>query len=923
MAKSKLGTLIGWVNRESEGAAVALERGDEARGRGDWSSAAEHYRRHLRSRPEAFPIWVQLGHAYKEGGKPVEALAAYEKGLDLNPGDADLLLQLGHAHKVMGDLETAKSFYRRSAEVDGNDDALAELLRIDARSGWRPDATRGSVRTSAIDIIANGCEGVRPTDVSSIIPDANGQGLELTSDDSWVSIKLEGSKYNTSALGFLSIQSSRLDGGEKIAGKLYFDRGHGFEEKYSLRLAGDGGTARIAIVSPASIMQLRWDPDDKPGRVTAPRLTYDPSPAPSEAQLAICGAKPHRAQNAILARIIGIVFSQQTMDYDEACRLTIILSGAGDSVRNIESQIYYKAWLELYETPVDDDYAVIEALTSALKLKPKFSFVMPTYNTPPALLRECMDSMLSQTYYNLEVCVADDNSTDSRVMTILDEYAARDSRVKVCRRSTNGHISAASNSALSLATGDFVVLIDHDDLIVDWALFVIAYYINQRPSSDILYSDEDKIDLEGRRSMPYFKAEFNKFLMYGHNMVSHLGVFRRSLIEAAGGFRLTYEGSQDYDLFLRCYERSADDRIVHIPHVLYHWRLTPGSTAISADQKSYAIVAAQGAINGHFERTGMPFRSVETFAPGNTGIAATREFQTSLTIIIPTRNGLDLLKPCIDSILAAPHEGVEILIVDNGSDDPATLKYLERISDTGLAKIIRDAAPFNFSELNNGAARQATGEILCFLNNDTEVIAPKWLARARALLSLEDVGAVGARLLYPDYSLQHFGVTIGMGDNGVAGVPHTGLSQEDPGYFSKARLIQEFSAVTAACLFVRKTDFDAVGGFEPDLPVAYNDVDLCLKLRGRGLRVVADPEILLIHKESRTRGSDKDGGKRARLDKEGEWMIRRWSREFLFDDPFYSPNHSLRFGDFRLAATPRVSPPWRREAAAKTCSAGI
>jgi GT2 family glycosyltransferase len=454
-------------------------------------------------------------------------------------------------------------------------------------------------------------------------------------------------------------------------------------------------------------------------------------------------------------------------------------------------------------------------------------------------------------------------------------------------------------------------------------LFAIAWYINRTPNADILYSDEDKVDLEGRRSKPYFKAEFNKFLMYGHNMVSHMGVYRLSLVKAAGGFRLTYEGSQDYDLFLRCYERSADDRVIHVPHVLYHWRMTPGSTAISADQKSYAVIAAQGAINGHFERTGMPFRSVETFAPGNTGIAATRDFNTAITIIIPTRNGLHLLRPCVNSILAAPHADVEILIVDNGSDDPDVFKYFSRLTDAGLAKVVRDESPFNFSELNNVAARQAAGDILCFLNNDTEVIAPRWLARARALLSLEDVGAVGARLLYPDCSLQHFGITLGMGDHGVAGMPHGGLHHEDPGYFSKARLIQEFSAVTAACLFVRKADFVDVRGFEPELPVAYNDVDLCLKLRGRGLRVVADPEIVLIHKESRTRGSDRDGEKRARLDRDCEWMIRRWSREFLLDDPYYSPNHSLRFGDFRLAAPPRVPPPWRQGATPVICAAQV
>ena len=350
---------------------------------------------------------------------------------------------------------------------------------------------------------------------------------------------------------------------------------------------------------------------------------------------------------------------------------------------------------------------------------------------------------------------------------------------------------------------------------------------------------------------------------------------------------------------------------MHIPHVLYHWRTTPGSTSISPDQKGYAIVAAELAINGHFERTGMPLRSGEGFAPGCTGVRPARTFDTRVSIIIPTRNGLDVLEPCIASILATIPEHVEILIVDNGSDDAATLAYIDTMVAEGVVRVLRYDEPFNFSLINNFAAEHATGELLCFLNNDTEILSGDWLGRARALLSLDEVGIVGARLLSPDRKLPHFGIVLGMGDHGVAGTPHGGIPADDPGYFGKARLMQEFSAVTAACLFIRRSDFLNVSGFEPELRIAYNDVDLCLKIRALGLKIVGDPEILLIHKESRTRGSDKQGEHAARLAQESAWMHERWS-DMIENDPFYSPNLTLDRADFAPAVPPRVLLPWKQ-----------
>lgn len=331
---------------------------------------------------------------------------------------------------------------------------------------------------------------------------------------------------------------------------------------------------------------------------------------------------------------------------------------------------------------------------------------------------------------------------------------------------------------------------------------------------------------------------------------------------------------------------------------------------MSADQKSYAVIAAQNAINGHFERTGMPLRSIDGFAPGCTGVRPSRLFDTPVSIIIPTRNGLDLLQPCVESIFARDSGNVEVIIVDNGSDDPDTLAYFAELASRDDVRILRDPGEFNFSRINNMAAAEARGEILCFLNNDTEVLSADWLNRARAFLSLDEVGMVGARLLFPDGTLQHFGIALGMGEHRIAGIPHLGMDATLPGYFGKARLLQEVSAVTAACMFIRKSEFTAVGGFDEELRVAYNDVDLCLKIRALGKKILADPDITLIHKESRTRGSDKHGARAKRLDEEAGWMRRRWAQE-LDNDPYYSPNIDLGRVDFAYAATPRQPWPWQ------------
>lgn len=878
--------------------------GDAARDRRDWKAAADHYRAHLAEQPDDHAIRVQLGHMLKEAGSHQGALAEYDRVRAATPDDADLLLNIGHLMKLMGDRSAAEVHYRASLALDGNPAARDELGRMLAHvpSAHVPDAAAPAGQRALLDGLVARTQGLLPIAASGINAEPGGV-LTGTGDDPWIEFELAPSAFGDTRLGELAIDLDLPPGAPSLRGHVYLDYGAGFEERRVIPLDTDGEPLRLLVAMPALVRRLRWDPDIRPSSFVLRRIAFVPAPSRGEAEAALRAHSPTPVHVDAIPDVLDRLFD------------TVPDPAAATAVQrqlppHFDPGHLYDYWRRQFVDPTPDDYRRIAAMTQEMAVRPRFSFVMPVYNPPVALLRDCIEAMLGQTWPDIELCIADDASPDPAIGPLLREYAARDARVKLVTRPRNGHISAASNSALALASGDFIVLVDHDDLVPDYALFVVAYWINRFPDADILFSDEDKIDVDGNRHSPYFKGNFNKFLMFGHNMVSHLGVYRRTLVEALGGFRQGLEGSQDYDLFLRCCERTDEARIIHIPHVLYHWRTVAGSTAISHDQKSYAVIAAEAAINGHFERTGTPLRSRPGYAPGLCAIGQVAERDAAVTVIVPTRDQVALLAPCVASVLAASDGRFEVLVFDNGSTDPATLDWLARAGDDQRVRVVRDDMPFNFSALNNRAARAATGEILCFLNNDTEVESAGWLARARALLALDEVGVVGARLFYPDGHLQHFGIATGMMDHRVAGSPHLGLPRGAHGYFGKAGLIQEFSAVTAACMFVRREQFLALGGFGEELAVAYNDVDLCLRYRRHGLRVLCDPEIALIHKESRSRGSDADGANRARLDREAALMRERWGAT-LDCDPFWSPNHALDRPDFALAYPPRVPMPWR------------
>jgi glycosyltransferase involved in cell wall biosynthesis len=573
----------------------------------------------------------------------------------------------------------------------------------------------------------------------------------------------------------------------------------------------------------------------------------------------------------------------------------------------------YEKWIEVYDRLTPERLRAQAEESARLPRRPLISVLVPVYNTPECWLVKAVESVRNQSYPHWELCLADDASPQPHVRPLLERFAREDARIKVAFREKNGHISACSNSALELATGEFTALLDHDDELTPHALFEVASLLNAHPDTDYVYSDEDKIDEDGRRHEPYFKPDYLPDLFLAQNYTSHLSVYRTALVREVGGFRAGYEGSQDWDLALRVVDRSAPERIRHIPKVLYHWRAIPGSTALLISEKNYPLEAARRALTDHFARLKQPV-SLE-HVPGDHWrvIHPLPSPPPPVTLVIPTRNGLKFLQRCVDSILdKTAYPAFEVLVMDNGSDDPATLAYLKQLSDGThpllrpghTARVLRHDAPFNYSVINNRGVREARGEVVGLLNNDLEVINPGWLAEMVAQAVRPGIGCVGAMLYYPNDTIQHAGVVVGLG--GVAGHAFRDFPRGSHGKFNRARLVQNYSAVTAACLLVRKSTYEQVGGLdEKELAVAFNDIDFCLKVQAAGYRNLWTPFAEFYHHESATRGPDDNPEKAERFRREVETMLLRWGPA-LTNDPAYNPNLTLELNDFSLAVPPRI-----------------
>ena len=573
----------------------------------------------------------------------------------------------------------------------------------------------------------------------------------------------------------------------------------------------------------------------------------------------------------------------------------------------------YHDWIAQYATLTDGDRAKIRAHVGRMPARPLISVLLPVYNPYPDFLDQAIQSVRDQLYPYWELCIADDASTNRKIRQVIERHRQSDARIKVEYRETNGHICHATNSALAHATGEFIALLDHDDLLADHALYWIAAELERHPDADVLYTDSDMIDDSNERHAPYFKSDFNLELILGHNMVSHLGVYRRSLVQRLGGMRVGLEGSQDYDLLLRTLATSTTGRVRHIPAVLYHWRRSDDAPSYSATALDRCIRAAGAAVHDFLDTRGV--------AADVARAPQSPQFQRivyrlpdplpKVSVIIPTRNRADLLARCVDGVLGATdYPALDVTIVDNDSDEPQALALLGELAKQDRVRIIRHPGAFNFAAINNHAVAETDGAVLAFLNNDIEITQMDWLREMASRALQPDVGAVGAKLYYPDGTIQHAGIVTGLGAERIAGHSYTEAPRDLTGSFGDLLLARDVSAVTAACMVIRRSVFLAAGGFdEANLAVSYNDVDLCLRLRERGYRNVVTPFAELTHWESASRGADDRPQQRARQRREAEYMRARWG-EALLRDPYFSPNFSLDSAVPDFARPPRVARPW-------------
>ena len=569
----------------------------------------------------------------------------------------------------------------------------------------------------------------------------------------------------------------------------------------------------------------------------------------------------------------------------------------------------YLGWVNTYDRITRKEIAAMKKMIAAMNYKPLISVITPVYNPDIKYFRMAIESVMKQAYDNWELCLADDASTDPEVRKVLEEYAQADKRIKVAYRKINGHISDASNSAIEIASGDYFLLLDQDDEIPEHAMFMVAQALNENKDIALLYSDEDKIDIHGHRHGAYFKSDWNYDLFCGHNMISHLGVYKAAIVRKIGGFRKGYEGSQDYDLAHRFIEQIKPEQIRHLPHILYHWRTLPGSTSFSMDSKNYAFDAALRSLEDHLTRTQQKGKVI--VAP-NFGYRVKRDTPQAaplVSIIIPFKDKIDYLERCLNSIFEkTTYKNYELILVNNASKEQSTKQYLSELVRTHKnIQILDYPGEFNYSAMNNRAVDMARGVIVGLLNNDIEVINEDWLTEIVSQVNRKDAGAVGAKLYFPNDTIQHAGIVLGI--HVVGNHIHKLFERNHAGYLNKLQLIQDFSALTGACLFVKKAIYLEVGGLdEKNLKVAYNDVDFCLKLREKGYLNIWTPFAELYHHESVSRGKDTDAHNQ-RFESEINYMYKRWGA-IIENDPYYNPNLSNQSVEFRMAVPPRRNYPW-------------
>lgn len=530
------------------------------------------------------------------------------------------------------------------------------------------------------------------------------------------------------------------------------------------------------------------------------------------------------------------------------------------------------------------------------KRKPLISIVVPVYNTPQVFLRQMIESVQNQSYSEWELCIGNASPENKEMKKILEEYK-NDARIKEVEIPENKGISQNTNRAMEIASGELIGLLDHDDLLAPNALYEIAKAVNEHLDVEVIYTDEDKVTTDLKEHFqPHLKPDFNLDLLRSNNYICHFFVASRDLIKRVGGFRPEFNGAQDYDLILRCTEQAK--QIVHIPKILYHWRVHKASTADNPASKMYAFDAGKRAIEEHLVRCRTKGTVQHTKDLGFYRVKYEICGEPLVSIIIPNKDQSEALKKCLDSIREkTSYRNYEIIIVENNSEEPETFAFYKKIAGEKI-KVVTWEGEFNYSVINNFGVRHARGDYLLLLNNDVEIINGDWLTEMLSHCQRKEVGIVGAKLYYPDNTIQHAGIIIGIG--GVAGSVFVGLPRAFSGYLHKASIQLDLSAVTAACMLVKRSVFEQVGGLEEKLKVAFNDVDFCLRVREKGYLVVYDPYAELYHYESKTRGAEDTKEKIRRFQTEIEYMRSHWIGLLKKGDPYYNCNLSLTKWDYSL-----------------------
>lgn len=565
-------------------------------------------------------------------------------------------------------------------------------------------------------------------------------------------------------------------------------------------------------------------------------------------------------------------------------------------------EVPYGPWYEAY---VPDEAALEKQRHHHFEYSPLISVAVPAYRTPEKFLAQMIDSLLAQTYGNWELCIANGSPEDSAMKKVLEEYTKKDSRIRVSELTENKGIAGNTNAALEMAQGEFVGLLDHDDLLAPNALYEIVRALDEDRNLDAVYTDEDKVTTElDEHFQPHLKPDFNLDLLRSNNYICHFFVVRRSIVQKVGGFCQEFDGAQDHDFIFRCIETA--EKVGHIPEILYHWRTHKASTADNPASKMYAFDAGKRAIEAHLKRTGTEGIVSHTPDLGFFRVKYPVQGQPLVSVIIPNKDEKETLKACIDSIREkTEYPNYEIIIVENNSTTDEIFQYYKELSQDPRIRLLRWKKEFNYSAINNYGVRHANGEYLLFLNNDVTVITPGWIKELLGVCQRPEVGAVGVKLIYPDNTIQHAGCVIGLG--GIAGHMFVDMPANRTGYLHKASILQDMSAVTAACMMMKRTAFEEAGGFTEKLSVAFNDVDLCLKVRKNHKLIVYDPYVQLYHMESKTRGAEDNKEKVRRFQEEIEYMRCQWIDILKKGDPYYNKNLSLTKWNYSLRPLPGMT----------------